>query len=128
MRRTENVLVGLSLLWAACGGEQRQAGQSEGAQQGRMEGMAMRMPSTDMLPSVRAYRDSVVRAEPGELPGMVAGHRDRMEQMLAAMDQDMRAMNMTADGETLVLRMRAHAGQIRRLLEMHERMMGQMKM
>lgn len=104
----------------------------------------MRMPSTDMLPAVRAYLDSVVAAEPAELTALVAGHRARMEPMLSAMDQDMRAMNMTADaawqaladsvradlgaipglmGEQLVLRMRAHAGRMRRLLERHEGMM-----
>jgi hypothetical protein len=64
--------------------------------------------------------------------------------MLAAMDQDMKAMNMTADaawqaladsvrsdlaalpglaGDALMLRMRAHAGRTRRLLERHEAMM-----
>lgn len=104
----------------------------------------MAMPSMDMMPGVRAYLDSVARAEPGELPTMLRAHPERMEQMLTAMDQDMKAMNMTADaawraladsvrsdvsalpglsGESLVLRMRAHAGRMRRLLERHESMM-----
>lgn len=137
-------LIPLSLLAAACGGEREPGGEAGRASDSGMQGMAMRMPSMDMIAGVRAYLDSVVRAEPGELPRMVAGHRDRMEQMLTAMDQDMKAMNMTADapwlaladsvrsdvaalpglsGEVLVLRMRAHAGRMRRLLQRHESMM-----
>ena len=144
MRIVTNVWLGLALLSFGCGGDQREAGESESAQQGGMGGMAMRMPSTDMLPAVRAYLDSVVAAEPTELTAMVAGHPARMEQMLSAMDQDMKAMNMMTDatwqaltdsaradltslpglrGEPLILRMRAHAGRMRRLLERHESMM-----
>lgn len=144
MRHAGHFLTALSLLVAACGGERRPASQAGRASEPGMQGMAMRMPSMDIIAGVRTYLDSVVGAEPGELPRMVAGHRDRMEQMLTAMDQDMKAMNMTADvawqaladsvradlaalpalsGETLVLQMRAHAGRMRRLLERHESMM-----
>jgi hypothetical protein len=147
MRLTAAVAMVLSLLGAACGGEEREAGESEGADHGGMQGMAM--PSMDMLPAVRVHLDSVIRAEPAELPGMVATHRERMEQMFTAMHRDMQAMNMSGDaawqaledsvrgdlrairglsGEELVLRMRSHAGRMRRLLAMHERMMGEMGM
>lgn len=111
--------------------------------------MTMRMPSLERLPEIRAYLDTVVRAEPAVLAELAPNHAARMERMLDAMDQDMRAMNMRADstwqaladsvrvdlralpgwrGEALVLRMRAHAGQMRRLVQMHERMMTQMEM
>lgn len=149
MKLARGFLVGLSVLWSACDGDQRQAGGSQQAQQPGMPGMAMKMPSLDMLPAVRAYLDSVAAAEPRELASLAAGHAARVEPMLAAMDQDMKAMNMTGDagwqaladsaradltamprvrGEQLVLHMRAHAGRMRRLLEMHERMMGRMRM
>jgi len=145
--RLATVLVGLSLLAAACGGRREEGAEAERAPERGTEGTAMpsmRMPSMDSLPAVRAYLDSVVRAEPGELAALVAGHRARIEPMLTAMDQDMKAMNMTADaawhaladsvqadltaipglsGEPLVLRLRAHAGRMRRLLQRHEAMM-----
>lgn len=147
MRYAWEFLIPLSLLAAACGGERESGGEAGSASDTGMQGMAMpsmRMPSMGMMAGVQAYLDSVVRAEPGELSRMVAGHRDRMEPMLMAMDQDMKAMNMTADaawqaltdsvrsdvaavpglsGEVLVLRMRAHAGRMRRLLGRHESMM-----
>lgn len=134
----------LSLLAVACGGEREPGGEAGRASEPGMQAMAMRMPSMDMMAGARAYLDSVARAEPGELPRMVAGHRGRIEPMLTAMDQDMKAMNMTSDaawqaladsvrsdlaalpglsGEALVLRMRAHAGRMRRLLQRHESMM-----
>jgi hypothetical protein len=137
----------LAVLVAACGGE-RDASDSEGGVEDMPMG-AMEMPSMNMMPAVRAYLDSVARAEPDELVEMAGGHAARMEELLAAMDQDMQAMNMTADaawqaladsaradlaattglgGEQLMLRMRAHAGRMRRLLDMHERMMGHMQM
>ena len=147
MKYAVHMLIALALFSAACGGERQEGGEAARTTEGGMQGMpmqSMRMPSMDMMPAVRTHLDSVVGAEPGELPGMVAGHRARIDQMLAAMDQDMKAMNMTADaawraladsirtdlsaiprlsGEQLVLRMRAHAGRMRRLLEGHERMM-----
>ncbi len=138
-------LTGLALFAAACAGERPgRSGEEVAVQQGMEGGATHSMPSMEMLPAVRDYLDSVVRAEPSELVGMVAGHRERMEQMLAAMDRDMAAMNMVPDeawkaladsvredlaalsalrGEQLVLQMRAHAGRMRRLLQMHESMM-----
>ena len=147
MKYAVHMLIALALFSAACGGERPEGGAAQRAAEAGGKGMptqSMRMPSMDMMPAVKAYLDSVVGAEPGELTGMMAGHRARIDQMLAAMDQDMKAMNMTADaawreladstrtdlsaisrlsGEPLVLRMRAHAGRMRRLLEGHERMM-----
>ncbi|MBI4421552.1 MAG: hypothetical protein HY560_12070 [Gemmatimonadetes bacterium] len=104
----------------------------------------MPMPSLDRLPAFRAYMDTLASAEPAVLALRVADHGARVEGMLAAMSQDMEAMNMTADaawraledsvradlqripqlsGEPLVLLMRTHAGRMRRLLERHGSMM-----
>jgi hypothetical protein len=141
-----HVFLVLALLATACGGDRQEGGEAARAGEGMQ---STQMPSMDMMPTVRAYLDSIIGAEPGDLPSMVAGHRARIEQMLSAMDQDMTAMDMAADaawqaaadsvrtdlsaisrlsGEQLVLRMRAHAGRMRRLLQMHERMMGHMPM
>lgn len=147
-----HLLLSVALITAGCGGEARRAGESgDTAAPGQADRMpqAMRMPSMDSMPGVRAYLDSVVRAEPEELVTMAGQHRARMEVMLQVMDQDMHAMNMTGDsawqaladwvrtdlraipglrGDALVLRMRAHAGRMRRLMTMHEGMMMQMEM
>ena len=130
-------LLVLAFLAVACAGERQQEGQAEGTP-------GMRMPSMEMLPAMRAHLDSVRLASPNEIPAMVSAHRTKAEEMLTAMDQDMKAMSMAGDagwraladsvrsdlvalpglsGEALVLRMRAHAGRMRRLLETHERMM-----
>lgn len=132
---------------AGCGSERQQDEMAEGARADT--GMAMptggmRMPSMDMLPAAQAYVDSLARTAPGELTVLADGHRARIEPMLEAMDRDMVAMRMPADsawraladsvradlatipelnGEPLVLRMRAHAGRMRRLLDRHESMM-----
>ena len=147
MRQARSILVGLSFVWAACGGEPRSSAESQAGQQPSTEGMAMprmQMPSLDRVPALRAYLDTLASAEPAVLALQVADHGARIEGMLAAMSQDMKAMNMTADaawraledsvradlqripqlsGEELVLLMRAHAGRMRRLLQMHEAMM-----
>lgn len=143
MNHWQRSIVVLAFLAAACAGEQRQEPQAEGTPgQTGMEGM--RMPSMDLLPGMRGHLDSLLAASPEDLPRMVSAHRTRAEEMLGAIDQDMKAMSMTGDahwqaladsvrsdlaalpglsGEALVLRIRAHAGRMRRLLEMHERMM-----
>ena len=152
MKMRTNLLLVAALLSAACGGEGRPSGQPEDApppgRSGRMP-EAMRMPSMEQMPGVRAYLDTIASAEPEDLTRLAEAHRARIAPMLEAMDQDMKAMNMTADepwqtlsdsvradlravpelrGQALVLRMRGHAGRMRRLLGMHERMMGHMEM
>lgn len=147
MRTRGQAFIALWLFFGGCRGDQRRASETEGHQPGGTQDMptpSMPMPSMDLLPAVRAYVDSLWSAEPGALAGVVVGHRGRIEPMLTAMDQDMKAMNMTADpawraltdsvrsdlaalpglsGEPLVLRLRAHAGRMRRLLQRHELMM-----
>jgi hypothetical protein len=138
------MLIPVLLLAAACG--------DRPADSDAMDDMAMPamdMPSMTMVPAMRAYLDSVTRVEPGDVAAMRAAHSARIEEALAAMDHDMAAMDMTADsawraladsvrgdlttlpalnGEPLLLYMRAHAGRMRRLLGLHERMMGTMAM
>jgi len=147
MRHVGSILLGLSVVGAACGGEPRPSAESQAGQQPSTDGMSMagmQMPSLDRLPALRAYLDTLASAEPAVLALQAADHGARIEQMLAAMNRDMKAMNMTADvawraledsvradlqripqlsGEELVLLMRAHAGRMRRLLQMHEAMM-----
>jgi CTP:molybdopterin cytidylyltransferase MocA len=107
----------------------------------------MRMPSLDSLPALRAYVDSLLNADAAALSSMVGHHGSRVAQALDAMERDMRVMNMAADtawqpladsvradvaaltglaGEPLMIRLRAHAGRLRRLLDQHERMMRHM--
>jgi len=133
------MLIPVLLLAAACG--------DRPADSDAMEGMAMPsmdMPSMAMVPAVRRYLDSVAAATPAELAALRDAHGERITGMLATMDTDMTAMQMTADsawraladsvrrdltaspnmdGEPFVLHMRAHAGRMRRLLGMHEMMM-----
>ena len=141
------------MLVAACGGEPaRNGGAEDAAPDTGGAGMPMadmQMPSMEMMPRVRAYLDSLRVAGPSELTGMVAAHGERAGDMLQAMETDMQAMSMPADsawtaltdsirtdfrtlpqltGEELVLRIRAHTGRMRRLLDRHEAMMGMMKM
>lgn len=147
MSRRERWVIFLMLLAGACAGE-REPGQAVGTQDDSgMDGMAMpgmRMPSVEMLPGMRAHLDSLRLARPAEIPALVPTHRTRAEALLKAVDQDMKDMSMVGDarwlalvdtvrtdlaafpglhGEALVLRMRAHGGRMRRLLELHERMM-----
>ena len=135
----------LVLVVAACAGDPapaRRADSAGGETSG--VGMGMRMPSLELLPGMRAHLDSLRAAGPAEIPALVAGHDSLAAGMLVAMDQDMEAMRMPRDadwraladsvradlealpalgGEALVLRMRAHVGRLRRLLDRHEGMM-----
>lgn len=143
MRSMNTVLIVVSLAAVACGRDR--PARADGA----APPPAMRMPGMARMAAERAYLDSVARGEPDDLAALALTHRVRMEQMLHAMDEDMQMMSMTADtawraladsvrsdlqviseqqGQSLVLRLRAHAGRMRRLLGMHERMMGPMEM
>lgn len=147
MKYAGSLAIAAWLLVAGCGSERQGEEVSDDSPTDTGLGMPMgemRMPSMDMLPGARAYIDSIARAEPRDLTVLADGHRARIERMLEAMDRDMGAMRMPADsawraladsvradlsaipelnGEPLLLRMRAHAGRMRRLLDRHESMM-----
>jgi hypothetical protein len=105
----------------------------------------MRMPSMDMMPRMRAHMDSMTGMSPQQMQGMMAAHERTMSQMMDAMGADMRGMNMSATpewsslmdsvkqdlaelpglkGQELSARMRGHTDRAKRLMAMHEQMMG----
>ncbi len=110
-----------------------------------MTGMAPPDPAaTAFWDSMRAHLDSVARLEPNRLVFVRAEHGSLARLTLERMDRDMAAIAMAPDGawqalqdsvrqdlaalrtvtgEAFLLRMRGHAGRLRRLIERHERMM-----
>lgn len=105
--------------------------------------------ATALWDSMRAHLDSVARLEPNRLVFARAAHDSLARRALDRMSGEMGAMDMAAgdawralsdsvrrdltalptlEGEPFVLRMRANAGRLRRLIELHERMMGDMRM
>lgn len=107
-----------------------------------MQGMAMK--SDSLIPMMRGHLDSLGAMPGASLPGMLKTHDAMTSQMLDAMGGDMRMMNMPADtawnaladsirrdladlpalsGRPLEVRVRAHVDRMRRLLDMHARMM-----
>jgi len=97
------------------------------------------------MPQMRAHMDSMMRASPEQMQAMMAGHETAMSRMLDGMGGDMRGMNMAASpewnaltdsvkddlaelpnlkGQALSSRMKAHSARVKRLLAMHEQMMG----
>lgn len=150
------VLAGL-LAVAACGGsapanDGGAAGQPMDGMpdMGSMEGMAASDAGAGALwDAMRQHLDSVVRLEPNRLVFVRAEHDSLARRALERMDREMTGMNMPADGawqaladsvrrdlaalgsltgEPFVLRMRAHAGRLRRLINTHKGMMGGMPM
>ena len=105
----------------------------------------MQMQGMQMMPQMRAHMDSMMRMSPQQMQAMMAMHERMMSQMMDGMGSDMRGMKMAASpawnaltdsvkqdlaelpslkGEALSTRMRAHADRVKRLIAMHEKMMG----
>ncbi len=137
-------LITVATLAVACGG--REAGEQESmSDMGNMPGMrGMTMRSDSLMPGMRAHLDSLTGIRPPFAPGMLAAHDAMASRMLDAMGSDMRMMNMAADtawtaltdsirrdladlpslsGRPREMRVRAHVERMRRLLDMHGRMM-----
>ncbi len=112
---------------------------------GGMSMGGMHMQGMQMMPEMRAHMDSMMRMSPQQMQGMMAKHERTMSQMMDAMGADMRGMSMSASqdwsvltdsvkqdlaelpglkGQELSGRMRAHADRVKRLIAMHEQMMG----
>lgn len=133
---------------AACGGSgddgppARPPSGMAGMTAGGSEGAAV-------LAGARAHLDSLVHLEAARLVFVRAAHDSLARHALEVMRRDMEGMGMPPDsawraledsvrrdldalprlvGEAFVLRMRAHAGRLRRLVGMHERMIGRMPM
>jgi hypothetical protein len=105
----------------------------------------MQMQGMQMMPQMRAHMDSMMQMSPQQMQAMMAMHQSMMSQMMDGMGSDMRGMKMTGTpewtaltdsvkqdlaelptlkGQALSARMQAHADRVRRLLAMHEEMMG----
>jgi hypothetical protein len=112
---------------------------------GAMPMGGMSMQSMQMMPGMRAHMDSMMSMSPQQMQSMMAGHEAMMSRMLDGMGADMRGMKMPASpewngltdsvkqdlaelpslkGQALATRMRAHADRVKRLMAMHEKMMG----
>ena len=154
MRTIRLIAVAGGILLAACGGE-KGGDQKPADAPGGMAGMDstrtdwhMGMEGMSMMPAMRAHMDSMMRLLPDQMSSMMAMHDRMMSQMLDRMGADMRGMQMSGSaewnaltdsvkrdlaelpelkGKELSARMEAHAERVRRLLAMHEHMMGSMK-
>jgi hypothetical protein len=144
MRRLIMVLAAAALGLAGC----REKRATEQQAMPGMEGMAgmqgMTMKSDSLMPMMRAHLDSLARTPAQFAIGMLAAHDGMASEMLDAMGSDMTMMSMRPDsvwtaltdfvkrdlaelpalsGRALEVRLKAHVGRMRRLLDMHERMM-----
>ncbi len=111
---------------------------SGGMGMGNMQGMTM-------MSGMRAHMDSMMRMSPQQMQAMMAMHEQMMSGIMDGMGADMRGMNMSgtpewsaltdsvkqdlADlpnlkGQQLPARMRAHADRVKRLIAMHQKMVG----
>ncbi len=142
-----------TLALAGCGGGREDAEQSRrdtGGMMGGMDsgGMGMGMGNMQgmaMMPGMQAHMDSMMRMSPQQMQGMMAMHEGKMSQMMDRMGADMRGMKMSGSpewtslsdsvkrdlaelpslkGQQLSARVRAHADRVKRLMGMHEKMMG----
>ncbi len=145
------MLVGaLALAGCGGGGEQAELNRDTGGMMGHMDsgGMGMggmRMQGMQMMPQMRAHMDSMMHMSPQQMQAMMASHQEMMSRMMDGMGADMRGMNMSASpewaaltdsvkqdlaelpnlkGQALSARMRTHADRVKRLLAMHEKMIG----
>ncbi len=105
----------------------------------------MPMQGMQMMAGMRAHMDSMMRMSPQQMQAMMAMHQSMMSQMMDGMGSDMRGMKMSGSpewnaltdsvkqdlaelpnlkGQGLSARMGGHADRVKRLLAMHEKMMG----
>ena len=112
---------------------------------GHMDSSGMGMQGMQMMSGMRAHMDSMMKMSPQQMQGTMAMHQSMMSQMMDQMGADMRGMKMSStpawnalndsvkqdlaelpdlNGQALATRMRAHADRVKRLITMHEGMMG----
>lgn len=145
------LLVGaLALTGCNGGGDRAERARDSAGMTGHMDsgGMGMggmQMQGMQMMPQMRAHMDSMSRISPQQMQGMMGIHEASMSRMMDAMGADMRGMNMSAPpewkaltdsvkedlaelpnlkGQALSTRMRDHTDRVKRLIAMHEKMMG----
>lgn len=144
MRRVGPAFIAAAL--AACGGSGH--GDPPARPASGMPGMtAGDNESAAVLAGARAHLDSLVYLDAARLVFVRAAHDSIARRALETMRRDMEGMGMPPDsawraledsvrrdldavprlvGEAFVLRMRGHAGRLRRLIGTHERMMARM--
>jgi len=107
---------------------------------------SMNMQGMQMMPGMRAHMDSIMAMSPQQMQAMMTSHEAMMSRMIDGKGADMRGMKMagspewnalsdsvkqdlaelpTLKGQALAARMRAHADRVKRLMGMHEKMMGE---
>ena len=112
---------------------------------GQMDSGGMGMGGMNMMSGMRAHMDSMMRMSPQQMQAMMPKHEQMMSGMMDGMGSDMRGMNMSGSaewsalsdsvkndladlpnlkGQQLSARMRAHAERVKRLIAMHQKMMG----
>ena len=132
------------------GGDRAERAADSAGMMGHMDsgGMGMggmNMQGMRMMAGVPAHMDSMMRMSPQQMQAMMAAHQEMMSRMMDGMGADMRGMKMlgspewnaltdlvkqdlaelpTLEEQALSARMRAHGERVRRLMEMHEKMMG----
>jgi hypothetical protein len=130
---------------AACGKKPDAAQVPAADTTGMMGGMPMAMQGMKMMPMMGAHLDSLSAMAPARMAAMMAAHQDVASRMMDAMGADMRGMKMQPDsawaalsdslrqdlaelpglsGGALQGRIQAHIGRMRRMMAMHEGMMG----
>ena len=130
----------------ACGprDETRRPESDTASDTGKADGMAGMMLAPAMIAPMRAHTESLATATGPALEAAIASHEARAGQLLDAMGADMRMMSMVPDeawaalldsvrvdlanlsaatGQSRTDLARAHAARLRRLMDMHERMM-----
>jgi len=132
------------------GGDRAERAADSAGMMGHMDSGGMEMGDMDMqgmqmMAGMSAHMDSMMRMSPQQMQARMAAHQEMMSRMMDGMGADMRGMKMsgspewnaltdsvkqdlaeltTLEGQALSARMRAHGERVRRLMEMHEKMMG----
>jgi hypothetical protein len=129
----------------ACGKTQEVAKAPSADSVGMMAGAPMAMRGMQMFPMMGAHLDSLGLMTPPQMIAAMASHQALATQMMDGMGADMRGTNITADAgwtalsdsvgkdlaelpalssSVLQIRMQAHIGRMRRMMTMHQGMMG----
>jgi hypothetical protein len=145
------LLIGaLAVVGCNGGGDRAERAADTAGMMGHMDsgGMGMggmNMQGMQMMGGMRAHMDSMMQRSPQQMQAMMGMHQEMMSRMMDGMGADMRGMKMSGspewnaltdsvkqdlaelpnlEGQALSARMRAHGERVRRLMAMHEKMMG----
>ena len=143
------LLAGALVVGCTGGGDRAQRAPDSAGMMGHMDSGAgmggMPMQGMRMMGGMRVHMDSMMQASPQQMQAMMATHQQMMSRLLDGMGADMRGMRMSGSpewtaltdsvkqdlaelpglrGQALSTRMRGHVERVRRLMAMHEQMMG----